>query len=87
MGTDIINEKRPSEEFVKEWGATQIEWDHFLAKPISVISALRLLEHRYDSSGCLYGYINGPGFRSFQESEMVLETIEALKDMDKDHSC
>jgi hypothetical protein len=82
IGTGNVSKLRPSDALVEKTGVTQAEWDYFLGRLVETIPALKLLEPRYDSSGCLSGYINGPGFLSFHESEMVLETIETLHSMD-----
>ena len=78
IGTGNASKEKPSQQLIMDTGITQYEWDHFSERLIGAIPALKKLEPRYDSKGCLTGYINGPGFLSFHESEMVLATIEKL---------
>ena len=49
---------------------------------MEAVPALIDLEPRYNSKGQLDGYINGSGFLSYHESEMTLQTVEALIDQD-----
>jgi len=45
---------------------------------VATVPAFNGLEPRYDKKGQLDGYINGPGFLSYHESEMMLSTLEHL---------
>ncbi len=67
-------------ELVKDFGLTPEGWLLFRDKLLETVPALNALEPRYDSKGRLDGYINGPGFLSYHESEITLETLEALMD-------
>jgi len=78
IGTGNVNKDRPSSEFREKHSVTQEEWDYCKAKLIEAIPALKQLEPRYGATGNLEGYINGPGFLSYHESEMILATIKAL---------
>ena len=78
IGTGNVEKASPSSELVEETGVTNDEWDLFKAKLVKAIPALKMLEPRYDEKGDISGYINGPGFLSYHESELILQTIEAL---------
>jgi hypothetical protein len=78
IGTGNADKVEPSSELIEEQNVTKAEWDFFKSRLIDAIPALTKLEPRYDASGQVSGYINGPGFLSYHESEMVLQTIETL---------
>ena len=67
-----------SEELVKEQGLTQAGWVSFRDTLIRTIPALECLEPRYDKDGNLSGYMNGAGFLSYHESEIMMLTLERL---------
>lgn len=78
IGIGNVNKKRPSSDLIKETGVTEDEWDFFRERLVAAIPALKKLEPRYDDLGHVTGYINGAGFLSYRESEMILQTIETL---------
>jgi hypothetical protein len=78
IGTGNADKAEPSSELIEEQNVTKAEWDFFKSRLIDAIPALTKLEPRYDASGQVSGYINGPGFLSYHESEMILQTIETL---------
>jgi hypothetical protein len=78
IGTGNVLKSKPSRALVDKTLVTQSEWDHFSQILTNSIPALTKLEPRYDSDGYLSGYINGPGFLSFHESEIILSAIESL---------
>lgn len=82
IGLGNYQKAKPSPELVEKTKVTQEEWDHFSERLIEAIPALKMLEPRHDDKGKLSGYINGPQFLSYHESEMILKVIEALHDMD-----
>ena len=47
---------------------------------IDAIPALEKLETRYDTNGNPTGYLNGAGFLAYHESEIMLKTLETLRD-------
>jgi hypothetical protein len=78
IGIGNVNKKTPSSKLVEETGVTQDEWVFFKERLVTAIPALKKLEPRYDALGHVMGYINGAGFLSYHESEMILKTIETL---------
>ncbi len=80
IGTGNVEKDHPSEDLVKKWSITQDEWDYFKAKLIDAIPALEKLEPRYDTKGNPTGYLNGAGFLAYHESEIMLKTLESLRD-------
>lgn len=78
IGLGNADKARPSSDLKAETGVTDFEWDFFKERLIEAIPALKQLEPRYDEEGNVSGYINGPGFLSYHESEMILQTIETL---------
>jgi hypothetical protein len=57
---------------------TNDEWNLFRERLVYVLPALKCLAPRYASNGQVTGYINGAGFLSFHESEIMLITLERL---------
>jgi len=53
-------------------------WDSFRERLVQVVPALEELEPRYDKQGAVEGYLNGAGFLSYHESEMMMLTLEQL---------
>jgi hypothetical protein len=80
IGTGNVEKAHPSEDLVKDWSITQEEWNYFKAKLIDAIPALKKLEPRYDTKSNPTGYVNGPGFLAYHESEIMLKTLETLRD-------
>ena len=80
IGSGLPLKNKATAELVKDFGLTPEGWLLFRDKLLETVPALTALEPRYDSKGRLDGYINGPGFLSYHESEMTLETLEALMD-------
>lgn len=61
-------------------GLTPNGWITFRDRMLRTIPALHELEPRYDNNGNLAGYLNGAGFLSYHESEMMMLTLEALQE-------
>jgi hypothetical protein len=80
IGTGNPSKQKPSNDLVKETQVTQDEWDFYQEKLIDAIPALEKLEPRYDSNGNLAGYINGPAFLAYHESEIMMRTLEKLRE-------
>jgi hypothetical protein len=80
IGTGRVEKDNPSDEHVTNFAITQDEWNFFKTKLRDAIPALEKLEPRYDKQGNPTGYINGAGFLSFHESEIILKTLEVLRD-------
>jgi hypothetical protein len=80
IGSGLPLKSKATSELVKDFGLTPEGWLLFRDKLLETVPALNALEPRYDSKGRLDGYINGPGFLSYHESEITLETLEALMD-------
>ena len=78
IGSGLPHKSNAASELVKDFGLTPQGWSLFRDKLVTTIPALNHLEPRYDHKGHLSGYINGAGFLSYHESEMTLQTIEAL---------
>ena len=78
IGSGLPHKSNAASELVKDLGLTPQGWSLFRDKLVATIPALNHLEPRYDHKGHLSGYINGAGFLSYHESEMTLQTIEAL---------
>jgi hypothetical protein len=80
IGSGLPLKSKATAELVKDFGLTPEGWLLFRDKLLETVPALNALEPRYDSKGRLDGYINGPGFLSYHESEITLATLEALMD-------
>lgn len=80
IGTGNPSKQKPSSDLVKEIAVTQDEWDFYQEKLIDAIPALEKLEPRYDNNGNLSGYINGPAFLAYHESEIMMLTLEKLRE-------
>ncbi|WP_416915389.1 MAG: hypothetical protein ACMUJJ_15685 [Roseicyclus sp.] len=80
IGTGNVNKAKPSVALVEKTNITQEEWDYFKAKIIEAVPAMLKLWPRYDSQGNVSGYINGPAFLMYHESEIMMHTLERLRD-------
>lgn len=80
IGSGNSLKAKASEELANEYGLTQSGWLSFRDTLISTIPALECLEPRYDNKGYLDGYMNGSGFLSYHESEIMMLTLETLMD-------
>lgn len=80
IGTGNVNKAEPSTALVEKTNLTQEEWDYFKAQLIDVVPAMQKLWPRYDSQGNVSGYINGPAFLMYHESEIMMRTLERLRD-------
>ena len=56
-------------------------WENFRDTLRKVVPAFEKLEPRYDKDGKLTGYLNGAGFLSYHESEMMLKTLGQLVEL------
>jgi hypothetical protein len=80
IGTGNVNKAKPSSALVEKTNLTQEEWDYFKTKLIEAVPAMLKLWPRYDSQGNVSGYINGPAFLMYHESEIMMRTLERLRD-------
>jgi hypothetical protein len=80
IGTGNPDKARPSAKLTTEEAVTDGEWDLFVGRLKKAVPALADMEPRYSSNGDLTGHLNGPGFLSYHESEMTLQTLEQLRD-------
>ena len=80
IGSGNSLKAKASEELANEHGLTQSGWLSFRDTLIRTIPALEVLEPRHDKNGNLAGYINGAGFVSYHESEIMMLTLETLMD-------
>lgn len=80
IGTGNCNKAHPSSKLREDLALDDEEWLLFRDRLTEAIPALCLLEPRYDSSGNLSGYINGPAFLTYHESEIMILTLERLRD-------
>lgn len=71
-----------SKELTEEQGLTTAGWVSFRDTLIRTIPALEMLEPRYNNKGDISGYMNGAGFLSYHESEIMMLTLEKLIDQD-----
>ena len=53
-------------------------WESFREQLVRTVPALEELEPRYNKQGAVEGYLNGAGFLSYHESEMMMLTLERL---------
>lgn len=79
IGDGYFLKKKAIDE-VKAWGLTPSGWLSFRDTLIRTIPALECLEPRFDKDGNLSGYMNGSGFLSYHESEIMMLTLERLMD-------
>jgi hypothetical protein len=80
IGSGNSLKAKASNELAIEHGLTQSGWLSFRDTLIRTIPALECLEPRYDKDGNLTGYMNGAGFLSYHESEIMMLTLERLVD-------
>ena len=67
-----------TDELGEDFGLTDQGWSYFRDALNQTIPALEMLEPRYDEKGQITGYMNGSGFLSYHESEMMMLTLEHL---------
>ena len=82
IGTGNVDKPTPSPSLVEETGLTDEGWKRFKKDLIKAVPALKQLEPRYGADGKVDGYINGAGFLSYHEAEIMMLTLEALKEED-----
>ena len=80
IGSGNVLKAQATEELAEKHGLTKSGWVYFRDTLIRTIPALEKLEPRYDKSGKLTGYMNGAGFLSYHESEIMMLTVERLMD-------
>lgn len=78
IGTGSSIKPKATPELAIDLGLTHEGWIKFRDQLVATVPAFNDLEPRYDKEGQLDGYINGPGFLSYHESEMMLSTLEHL---------
>jgi hypothetical protein len=78
IGTGSSIKPKATLELAKDLGLTHEGWIKFRDQLVATVPAFNDLEPRYDKKGQLDGYINGAGFLSYHESEMMLSTLEHL---------
>lgn len=67
-----------TDELEEDFGLNDQGWSYFRDALYQTIPALEMLEPRYDEKGQITGYMNGTGFLSHHESEMMMLTLEHL---------
>ncbi|OSQ48553.1 hypothetical protein [Marivita geojedonensis] len=80
IGSGNPQKRSPSRDLKKNTGVTQEDFEHFRDAMLKAIPGLNDMEPRFDDRGDVSGYINGAGYLPFHESEMILQTLEALRD-------
>lgn len=78
IGTGNAGKARPSAKLKEATHLEDSEWQLFQREVIKAAPALSELEPRYDNKDNVTGYVNGAGFLSYHESEMIMQTLEAL---------
>ena len=81
IGSGIPLKAKATDDLAKDYGLTDIGWKHFRDRLITTIPAFEELEPRYDSRGNVVGYLNGAGFLSYHESEIMLKALEQLVEL------
>lgn len=81
IGSGNWSKKEATEDLKNKFHFTQAGWVTFRDQLNRTIPAFELLEPRYDNQGNLAGYMNGAGFLSYHESEMMMLTLEKLIDL------
>lgn len=82
IGTGNADKSLMSDSLEEDLKVSKEEWHYFKEKLLSVVPGLRDLEPRFDSTGSTSLYINGPGFLSYHESEIILKAVETLMELD-----
>lgn len=73
IGTGNPLKAKPSKELIEDTGITQELWDTYRSALVDHIPALELMDS---------DYLNGPGFISYHESQMMLLSLQALMAID-----
>ena len=81
IGSGISLKAKATDDLAKDYGLTDIGWKHFRDRLITTIPAFDELEPRYNSKGDVDGYLNGAGFLSYHESELMLKTLGQLVEL------
>ena len=81
IGSGIPLKAKATDDLAKDFGLTDTGWKLFRDQLIKTIPAFEELEPRYDSRGNVVGYLNGAGFLSYHESEMMLKALEQLVEL------
>ncbi|OAN70558.1 hypothetical protein A8B83_13905 [Rhodobacteraceae bacterium EhC02] len=78
IGSGNSLKSRATDDLVKETGLMPQGWESFREQLVRTVPALEELEPRYNKQGAVEGYLNGAGFLSYHESEMMMLTLERL---------
>lgn len=81
IGNGTPLKSRSTKELADEYGLSRDSWLKFRDAMLNTVPALNELEPRYDDKGNISGYLNGAGFLSYHESEMMMLTLEELVSM------
>lgn len=81
IGSGISLKAKATDDLAKDFGLADTGWKLFRDQLIKTIPAFDELEPRYNSKGDVDGYLNGAGFLSYHESEMMLQTLEQLVEL------
>ena len=81
IGSGISLKAKATDDLAKDFGLTDTGWKLFRDQLIKTIPAFDELEPRYNSKGDVDGYLNGAGFLSYHESEMMLKTLRQLVEL------
>lgn len=80
IGNGTPLKSKATKDLAIKHGLTSNGWIAFRDRMLRTVPALQELEPRYDNKGNLSGYMNGAGFLSYHESEMMMLTLEALQE-------
>ena len=81
IGSGISLKAKATDDLAKDFGLTDTGWKLFRDQLIKTIPAFDELEPRYNSKGDVDGYLNGAGFLSYHESELMLKTLGQLVEL------
>ena len=81
IGSGISLKAKATDDLAKDFGLADTGWKLFRDQLIKTIPAFDELEPRYNSKGDVDGYLNGAGFLSYHESEMMLKTLRQLVEL------
>jgi hypothetical protein len=81
IGSGISLKAKATDDLAKDFGLADTGWKLFRDQLIKTIPAFDELEPRYNSKGDVDGYLNGAGFLSYHESEIMLKTLRQLVEL------
>lgn len=78
IGSGNSLKSKATNDLASKTGLLPEGWKLFREQLVRTIPALEALEPRYNKHGQVEGYMNGAGFLSYHESEMMMLTLEKL---------